>query len=265
MYQRVGQHIWLFSTSGGTDVCTSFLGGVPSLPVRRGELQAPALGAAVAAWDVRGLPVRGEVGELVITEPMPSMPIRLWGDDSGERLRDAYFETYPGVWRHGDWVEMTPSGGAIIHGRSDSTINRGGVRIGTAEVYRAVLGLDEVVDALVVDVPREGTQGWVMLFVVLRDAVVLDDSLTAAIQALIRRECSPRHVPDEVHAVADVPRTLSGKLLEVPVKRILMGARTDAVVSADALANPGALTYFEELARATMDAGAQRVAGNAHA
>ena len=256
VFEHVGQHIWLFSTSGGTDVCTSFLGGVPTLPVRRGELQAPALGVAVAAWDPHGQPVREAVGELVVTAPMPSMPIRLWGDETGERLREAYFETYPGVWRHGDWVEMTPSGGAIIHGRSDSTINRGGVRIGTAEIYRAVLTRDEVVDALVVDVPREGTQGWVVLFVVLRDGVVLDDSLIALIRALIRRDCSPRHVPDEVHAVGDVPRTLSGKLLEVPVKRILMGARTDEVVSAGALANPGALTYFEDLARSAGSANA---------
>jgi acetoacetyl-CoA synthetase len=256
VFEHVGQHIWLFSTSGGTDVCTSFLGGVPTLPVRRGELQAPALGVAVAAWDPHGQPVQEAVGELVVTAPMPSMPIRLWGDESGERLREAYFEAYPGVWRHGDWVEMTPSGGAIIHGRSDSTINRGGVRIGTAEIYRAVLTRDEVVDALVVDVPREGTQGWVVLFVVLRDEVVLDDSLIALIRALIRRDCSPRHVPDEVHAVGDVPRTLSGKLLEVPVKRILMGARTDEVVSAGALANPGALTYFEDLARSAGSANA---------
>ena len=256
VFEHVGQHIWLFSTSGGTDVCTSFLGGVPTLPVRRGELQAPALGVAVAAWDPHGQPVQEAVGELVVTAPMPSMPIRLWGDETGERLREAYFETYPGVWRHGDWVEMTPSGGAIIHGRSDSTINRGGVRIGTAEIYRAVLTRDEVVDALVVDVPREGTQGWVVLFVVLRDGVVLDDSLIALIRALIRRDCSPRHVPDEVHAVGDVPRTLSGKLLEVPVKRILMGARTDEVVSAGALANPGALTYFEDLARSAGSANA---------
>lgn len=265
VYGRVGQHVWLFSTSGGTDVCTSFLGGVPILPVRRGELQAPALGVAAAAWDPRGRPVVGAVGELVVTEPMPSMPIRLWGDDSGERLRDAYFDTYPGVWRHGDWVEMTPSGGAIIHGRSDSTINRGGVRIGTAEIYRAVLTREEVIDALAVDVPRDGTQGWVMLFVVLRDEVALDDSLTAAIRTLIRQQCSPRHVPDELHAVAGVPRTLSGKLLEVPVKRILMGARTEEVVSTDALANPEALTYFEGLAGSVSGPGPQCAVGSENA
>ncbi|MEU1548367.1 acetoacetate--CoA ligase [Nocardia sp. NPDC005745] len=249
VYDRVGRDVWLFSTSGGTDVCTSFLAGVPTLPVHRGELQAPALGVAVAAWDPQGRPVQETVGELVVTEPMPSMPLRLWGDESGERLQASYFDMYPGVWRHGDWVEMTPSGGAIIHGRSDSTINRGGVRIGTAEIYRALLTIDEVVDALVVDVPREGTPGWVMLFVVLRPGAILDDCLTGTLRDRIRRDCSPRHVPDEVHAVAEVPRTLSGKLLEVPVKRILMGARTDEVVSPGSLANPGALTYFDVLAR----------------
>lgn len=253
VYDRVGKDVWLFSTSGGTDVCTSFLAGVPTLPVYRGELQAPALGVAVAAWDEQGREVRGAVGELVVTEPMPSMPIRLWGDESGERLRASYFDTYPGIWRHGDWVEMTPSGGAVIHGRSDSTINRGGVRIGTAEIYRALLRLEEVVDGLVVDVPREGTPGWVMLFVVLRPGVALDEPLTGLIRNSIRRDCSPRHVPDEIHAVADVPRTLSGKLLEVPVKRILMGARIDDVVSPGALANPDALTYFEQLARSVGD------------
>ncbi|WP_433504857.1 acetoacetate--CoA ligase [Pseudonocardia halophobica] len=249
VFDRVGSDIWLFSTSGGTDVCTSFLAGVPTLPVRRGELQAPALGVAVAAWDPHGRPLRGQVGELVVTEPMPSMPIKLWGDESGERLRSSYFDMFPGVWRHGDWVEMTPSGGAVIHGRSDSTINRGGVRIGTAEIYRALLSLDEVVDALVVDVPREGTQGWMPLFVVLREGVELDDALTASIRDRIRRDCSPRHVPNEVHAVPEVPRTLSGKLLEVPVKRILMGVKAEEVVSPGALANPEALSYFGGLAQ----------------
>lgn len=247
---RIGEEIWLFSTSGGTDVCTSFLAGVPTLPVRRGELQAPALGAAVAAWDPNGRALHGEVGELVVTEPMPSMPIKLWGDESGERLRGSYFEMYPGVWRHGDWIEMTPSGGAVIHGRSDSTINRGGVRIGTAEIYRTLLTLDEVTDALAVDIPRQDTTGWMVAFVVLRQGATLDDRLMATIRGRIRRDCSPRHIPDEVHAVAEVPRTLSGKLLEVPVKRILMGARTDDVVSRGSLANPGALAYFETFARA---------------
>ena len=177
VYDRLGPDMWLFSTSGGTDLCTAFVGGVPTLPVYRGELQARALGAKVEAWDAEGVPVVGEVGELVIAEPMPSMPVRLWGDADGARYRASYFETFPGVWRHGDWIEITDRGTAIITGRSDATINRGGIRMGTAEIYRAVLALDEVVDALVVDLPREGTQGYMPLFVVLRPGVELDEEL----------------------------------------------------------------------------------------
>ena len=169
VYDQLGSETWLFSTSGGTDMCTAFVGGVPTLPVYLGELQARSLGAAVEAWDPYGKPLVDEVGELVITEPMPSMPIFFWGDEDGARYRESYFDCYPGVWRHGDWIKITSRGTAIIYGRSDSTINRGGVRMGTSEIYRAVLSLDEVVDALVVDVPREGTDGWMPLFVVLRD------------------------------------------------------------------------------------------------
>jgi acetoacetyl-CoA synthetase len=251
LYERLGPELWLFSTSGGTDVCTSFVCGVPTLPVYRGELQARALGAKVEAWTADGRPVVGEVGELVVTEPMPSMPIRLWGDDDGTRYRASYFETFPGVWRHGDWIELTGRGTAVITGRSDATINRGGIRMGTAEIYRAVLALDEVVDALVVDLPREGTQGYMPLFVVLRDGVELDDALVERIRSRIRDDCSPRHVPDEVRTIAAVPRTLSGKVLEVPVKRILSGEPVDLALSRDSLANPEALRPFEELAAST--------------
>src|SRR5204862_696664 len=175
VYQHVGRDTWLFSTSGGTDVCTAFVGGVPLLPVYRGELQGRALGAKVEAFDEDGNPLIDEVGELVITEPMPSMPVFLWGDEDGSRYLASYFEMYPGIWRHGDWIEITSRGTAIIYGRSDSTINRGGIRMGTAEIYRVVLSVDAVVDALVVDVPREGTAGWMPLFVVLREGVSLDD------------------------------------------------------------------------------------------
>jgi len=248
VYDRLGPDLWLFSTSGGTDVCTAFVGGVPTLPVYEGEIQARALGAKVEAWSPDGVPVVGEVGELVITEPMPSMPIRLWGDEDGSRYRASYFDMFPGVWRHGDWIELTERGTAIITGRSDATINRGGIRMGTAEIYRAVLTLDEVVDALVVDLPRDGTQGYMPLFVVLRDGVTLDDGLVARIRSRIREDCSPRHVPDEVRAVPAVPRTLSGKVLEVPVKRILAGEPADTALSRDSLANPEALRPFEELA-----------------
>jgi acetoacetyl-CoA synthetase len=184
----------------------------------------------------------------VITEPMPSMPIRLWGDADDARYRASYFDTFPGIWRHGDWIEITDRGTAIITGRSDATINRGGIRMGTAEIYRAVLTVDEVVDALVVDLPREGTQGYMPLFVVLRPDVDLDDDLVARIKRRIREDCSPRHVPDEIRAVPSVPRTLSGKVLEVPVKRILSGEPADRALSRDSLADPDALRPFEELA-----------------
>ena len=248
VYEHVGADTWLFSTSGGTDLCTAFVGGVPTLPVYRGELQARALGAAVESWDPRGRPLVGAVGELVITAPMPSMPLFLWGDEDGSRYRDSYFEMYPGTWRHGDWIEITERGTAVIYGRSDSTINRGGIRIGTAEIYRAVLEAPEVLDALVVDLPKDGTDGVIELFVVLREGATLDDDLTRTLARSIRERCSPRHVPDRVRAVAAVPRTLSGKVVEVPVKRILMGADPEAVVSRDSLANPEALDWFVGLA-----------------
>ena len=192
-------------------------------------------------------PLTGEVGELVITKPMPSMPVFFWSDPDGERYRSSYFEMYPGIWRHGDWIEITERGTAIIYGRSDSTINRGGIRMGTSEIYRAVLSLDEITDALVVDVPRPGTEGWMPLFVVLREGETLDDELIRRIAARVREDCSPRHVPNEVHEVAEVPRTLSGKVLEVPVKRILMGTPPEQAASRDSLANPAALDPFVEL------------------
>jgi len=248
IYDQLGAETWLFSTSGGTDLCTAFVGGTPLLPVYRGELQARALGAAVEAWDEDGNSVIDEVGELVVTEPMPSMPVSFWGDPDGSRYRASYFEHYPGVWRHGDWIEITSRDTAVIYGRSDSTINRSGIRMGTSEIYRAVLGIDAIVDALVVDVPRPGTEGWMPLFVVLRDGADLDDDLRREIARQVRTHCSPRHVPDEVFAIAEVPRTLSGKVLEVPVKRILMGTPPEKAASRDSLANPVALDYFTEMA-----------------
>jgi acetoacetyl-CoA synthetase len=248
IYEHLGADTWLFSTSGGTDLCTAFVGGCVLLPVYRGELQARALGAAVEAWDEEGNSVVGEVGELVVTEPMPSMPVRFWGDADGSRYRASYFEHYPGVWRHGDWIEITERGTAIIYGRSDSTINRSGVRMGTSEIYRAVLGVDSILDALVVDVPRPGTEGWMPLFVVLREGAELDDDLRREVARRVRERCSPRHVPDEVFQIEEVPRTLSGKALEVPVKRILMGTPAEKAASRDSLANPAALDYFTEMA-----------------
>jgi acetoacetyl-CoA synthetase len=248
VYEHVGEDTWLFSTSGGTDVCTAFVGGCPLLPVYEGELQARALGCAVEAWSPEGESLIGEVGELVITEPMPSMPIFFWGDPDGERYRESYFDMFPGVWRHGDWIEITERGTAIITGRSDSTINRGGIRMGTAEIYRAVLALDDVTDALVVDIPREGEENFMPLFVVLREGAELDEALTKAIKARIREDCSPRHVPNEIVAIREIPRTLSGKVLELPVKRILQGTDPEKAASRDSLANPKALDFFVDYA-----------------
>jgi len=243
VYDELGSDTWLFSTSGGTDVCTAFVGGVPLLPVYKGEIQARCLGAAIESWDEQGRPHVNRVGELVITEPMPSMPVFFWGDDDGSKLREAYVEIFPGVWRHGDRVEITDRGTAIIYGRSDSTINRGGVRMGTSEIYRAVLSLDEITDALVVDL-----DGHMPLFVVLAPGAQLDEDLTKRIAARIREHCSPRHVPNEVHAIAEVPRTLSGKILEVPVKKILMGTPPEQAASRESLANPAALDPFVKMA-----------------
>jgi acetoacetyl-CoA synthetase len=254
VYEHVKDDVWLFSTSGGTDVCTAFVAGCPLLPVYEGELQCRALGCAVEAWDEQGNSLTDEVGELVITEPLPSMPLFFWNDPDGERLRESYFTMYPGVWRHGDWIRITPRGGAVIYGRSDSTINRQGVRMGTSEIYRAVATVPEVLDALVVDVPRGGAGAaggnelWMGLFVVLGEDAVLDEDLQQTIKRRIREDCSPRHVPNEILQIAEVPRTLSGKVLEVPVKKILMGAPPEQAASVDSLANPRSLDYFVELA-----------------
>jgi acetoacetyl-CoA synthetase len=244
VYGAFGPDVWLFSTSGGTDLCTAFVGGCPVLPVYAGELQARSLGAAVHAFDDAGRDVVGEVGELVITQPMPSMPLYFWNDPGGERYRTSYFDVYPGVWRHGDWIKVTERGTAVIYGRSDSTINRGGIRMGTSEIYSAVEGLPEVLDSLVID-----ADGSMLLFVVLRPDTELDDELVARIRTRLREYCSPRHVPDEIESIAEVPRTLSGKKLEVPVKKILMGADPARAASRDSLANPAALDVFVERSR----------------
>jgi acetoacetyl-CoA synthetase len=248
VYNKLGEHIWLFSTSGGTDVCSAFVGGVPTLPVYCGELQARSLGAKVESWDEHGRAQIGHVGELVITEPLPSMPIYFWGDPDGQRLRESYFSMWPGVWRHGDWIEITERGTAIIYGRSDSTINRGGIRMGTSEIYRAVLAVDAVQDALVVDVPREGEENWMPLFVVLKNGQPLDDEIVKAIRTRVREDCSPRHVPNDVIAIPEIPRTLSGKVLEVPVKRVLMGEPPEKAASRESLANPEAFDWFVDYA-----------------
>lgn len=253
--EQFGERLWLFSTSGGTDVCTAFVGGCPVLPVYEGELQSASLGVSLEAFDEDGDSLVGEVGELVITEPLPSMPIGFWGDDDGSRLRESYFEMYPGFWRHGDWIEITERGTAVIYGRSDSTINRGGVRIGSSEIYRSVLREVEVADALVVDLPTDdaGAESTILLFVVLSEGCQLDDAMIERIQVDLRKNCSPRHVPDEVIEVPAVPRTISGKLLEVPVKRILLGANPEQAASRGSLTDPSALDWFIEFAGSRSD------------
>jgi acetoacetyl-CoA synthetase len=250
IYDRFGSDMWLASVSGGTDIAGAFVGGAPIVPVHRGELPARYLGVDVQAWDEDGTPVVDQVGELVVTQPMPNMPVKFWNDPQNARYIDAYFSTYPGVWRHGDWIRITPHGSAIIYGRSDSTINRGGIRIGTAEVYSAVLSVKAIAEALAVDVPSEdGTgDGHLYLFVVLAPGAELDGDLVTELRRRIRRDCSPRHLPDEVIVVPEVPRTLTGKLLEVPVKRLLMGRAAREAASRDALANPSALDWFVDFA-----------------
>src|ERR671932_1319745 len=246
-YENVKEDLWLFSTSGGTDLCTAFVGGCPLLPVRSGELQCRSLGAKVEAYDEEGNSLVDEVGELVITEPMPSMPLYLWGDENGERFRDSYFDVYPGVWRHGDWIKIKPNGSAVIYGRSDAVINRGGVRMGTAEIYRAVDKVGEVQDSLVIDTQKDG-EDYMPLFVVLKEGVQLDDDLVRKIKKSIRETTSPRHVPDEVLTIPEVPRTLNGKKVEVPVKKILSGTPPEEAVSKDSLSNPDSLNFFVEQA-----------------
>ena len=247
VYEHVKEDLWLFSTSGGTDLCTAFVGGCPLLPVRVGELQCRSLGARVEAFDEEGNSLVDEVGELVITEPMPSMPLYLWGDENGERFRDSYFDVYPGVWRHGDWIKIKPNGSAVIYGRSDAVINRGGVRMGTAEIYRAVDKVGEVQDSLVIDTQKDG-EDYMPLFVVLKEGVQLDDDLVRKIKKSIRETTSPRHVPDEVLTIPEVPRTLNGKKVEVPVKKILSGTPPEEAVSKDSLTNPDSLNFFVEQA-----------------
>jgi acetoacetyl-CoA synthetase len=244
VYGDVGSDLLLGSFSGGTDLCTGFVGPSPLLPVRAGVISGPCLGARVEAYDADGKPVTGEVGELVITAPMPSMPVGFWNDPGRERYRASYFATYPGVWRHGDWITMLPDGGCVIFGRSDATLNRGGVRMGTSEFYRVVERLPEITDSLVVDTGQLGTDGRLILYVVLADGSKLTDDLTARIKSGLRSQLSPRHVPDEIHQVPGIPRTLSGKKLEVPVRKMLLGTPADKAVDPDALANPEVLRWF---------------------
>ena len=259
-----GEPIWIACISGGTDFAGAFIAGSPTLPTTAGEMQCRCLGAAVEAWsepdaEGRGQALLDEVGELVCTAPMPSMPLSFWNDPGGQRLHDSYFDMYPGVWRHGDWIRLVPHAetgatGAIIYGRSDATINRHGIRMGTAELYRAVEAQPEVLDSLVVDLEYLGRESYMPLFVVLRDGQVLDEPLTARLRQAIREALSPRHVPSEILAVPAVPRTLSGKKMELPVKKLLLGESPDKVLNRDAMANAAAVDWFLAFAQARSQA-----------
>jgi len=241
--------VWINPISGGTDLVSAFVGGVPTLPVHLGEMQCRCLGARIEAYDEAGKPLADEVGELVCSAPMPSMPLYFWNDTDNRRYRDSYFDVYPGIWRHGDWVRITPRGGAIIYGRSDATINRHGIRMGTSELYRAVEELPEVVDSLVVDLEYLGKESYMPLFVVLRPGEMLTPALIAQIRERIKVALSARHVPNEIFQVAAVPRTLSGKKMELPIKKLLLGQPLDKVANPDTMANPDSLAWFSDFAR----------------
>ncbi|MGD9551336.1 MAG: acetoacetate--CoA ligase, partial [Burkholderiaceae bacterium] len=247
--EHLGRDVWIDPISGGTDFAGAFVGGVPTLPVYIGEMQGRCLGARVEAFNEQGQPVLDEVGELVCTAPMPSMPLYFWNDPGNKRYLESYFDMFPGVWRHGDWIRITPRGGAIIYGRSDTTINRHGVRMGTSDIYSVVEALPEVLDSLVVDLEYLGRESYMPMFVVLRPGVTLDQGLTERIKNAIRTSVSPRHVPDEVFVIPEVPRTLTGKKLELPIKKLLLGHPLEKVVNRDALANPASLDWFIEFAR----------------
>ena len=240
--------VWINAISGGTDFVSAFVGGIPTLPVYLGEMQCRCLGAKVEAYDEAGKPLVDEVGELVCSAPMPSMPIYFWNDAGNRRYLDSYFDVYPGIWRHGDWVRITPRGGAVIYGRSDTTINRYGIRMGTSELYRAVEEFPEVLDSLVVDLEYLGKESYMPLFVVLRRGEELTPQLTARIRERIKTALSARHVPNEIFPVPAIPRTLSGKKLELPIKRLLLGQAMDKVVNPDTMTNPDSLAWFCDFA-----------------
>lgn len=249
IHDEVSPDMWIASVSGGTDVCSCFAGAVPTLPVYVGELQAPCLGTDLQAWDPQGKPLVDEVGELVVTAPLPSMPVRFWNDPDGSRYRESYFEMFPGVWRHGDWTTLTSRGTVVIHGRSDSTLNRQGVRMGSADIYEAVERLPEIRESLVVGVELPDGGYWMPLFVHLAPGAQLDDALLDRIKRTIREQLSPRHVPDEVIQVPAVPHTLTGKRIEVPVKRLLQGTPLDKAVNPGSVDDAGLLDFYEQLAR----------------
>ncbi len=249
IYQEVKSDLWLASMSGGTDVCSAFVGGNPTWPVHTGEIQCRALGCKLEAYTEDGKAIKNEVGEMVITAPMPSMPIYFWNDPSFKRYDESYFEMYPNIWRHGDWIKVTEHQGIVIYGRSDATLNRGGIRIGTSEVYRAVDKVSEVKDSLVICIEKAGGEFWMPLFVVMKDNVPLTPEVKKKIAQTIRQEFTPRHVPDDIIAVPDVPYTISGKKTEMPVKKILAGKKPEDVLASGSLKNPESMTFFINLAK----------------
>lgn len=249
IYKNVKSDLWLASMSGGTDVCSAFVGGIPMWPVYSGEIQCRALGCKLEAFDEDGKPVIEEVGEMVITKPMPSMPVSFWNDADFKRYEESYFEMYPGIWRHGDWTQITPRHGVVIYGRSDATLNRGGIRIGTSEIYRAVDKVKEVKDSLIICIEKDGGEFWMPLFVVMQDGVSLTEEIKKKINQTIRSEYTPRHVPDEIISAPDIPYTISGKKTETPVKKVLMGKDPKKVVNAGALKNPESMEFYISLVK----------------
>ena len=249
VYEHIKPDLWLSSMAGGTDVCTAWVGGNPLLPVYQGEIQCRCLGCAMESWDEDGHAVpTDEVGEMVVTKPMPSMPIYFWNDVNKEKYRSSYFEQYPGIWRHGDWLQITGRGTLVILGRSDSTLNRQGVRIGTAEIYRALDQIPAIKDALIINLEKKDGSDWMPLFVMLAENEALDENLVATIKKTLRSTYSPRHVPDEILEVADIPYTISGKKMETPVKKVLQRKPLDKAYNPDSMRNPEAMNYFIQLA-----------------
>ncbi len=249
IYDAVGEDIWLCSMSGGTDVCTAFVGGCPTLPVYEGEIQCRALGCALYAWDDEGQAVEDQMGEMVITRPMPSMPVFFWNDPDGSKYRSSYFEDFPGFWRHGDFIKITKRGGVVIYGRSDATLNRHGVRIGTAEIYRAIDLIEDIQDALIINLEHEDGSHYMPLFVQLKVGMTLTDDLKSRINAILKESYSPRHVPDQIISCPDIPYTMSGKKLESPVKKLMMRIPLQQSASLDALRNPASLDFFIRFAK----------------
>jgi len=254
IYDNINSHLALESLSGGTDLCTPFVGGVRIQSIYEGEIQGASLGAKVQAFNEAGQPIIDEVGELVITEPMPSMPLYFWNDPAMQRYRESYFEMFPGIWRHGDWIKFDRQGGCVIYGRSDSTINRHGIRMGTSEIYRVVESFPEIIDSLIVDLELIDRPSYMPLFVVMRESVVLNADLKQRIKQRLRQDISPRHVPDAIIPIEQVPYTLSGKKMEIPIRKILLGLDADQTANRGAMRNPGSLDFFLTLARTLPEA-----------